>query len=310
MLSLSGMKRLLFLLLAACGPISIHLDGRNPPSSSGHACLDGTDGQSDRACFAWRSGPDLSTPIADGAEADVEVAADVSVSLSSSDPSVLSVDSDGHVRALRPGTADVIAYDSRGVEEDRATATVVPTVALDTDAYASRLAVLEGATGYFHVSTVGPGGVRTVGSGAVAFDASGTARASTNFLFRTGDVAEVSGSAGHGTVLASADGALEALDLDFLDDVSAITLRVDSIDRHFDGTATANIVAVAGSPFGPVWGAPCAWTTSPAARVSQSVNGFDSPAGAWSALDLDLRGTTYVATCAIGSQRATIRIIY
>ncbi|MGZ6142551.1 MAG: hypothetical protein ACXWLM_04390, partial [Myxococcales bacterium] len=199
------MRRLLpILLAAACRPIAL---------ADGSGCSRGTPGVHERACFAWRSGPDLSEPIAAGSDSGLEVAAGVQVSVESSDPSVLAIDPDLHVRAGHPGTAEVIVKDSAGVEIDRATATVAPTVALATDVYggATHLTMLAATPTFFHVSTVGPGDLMTVGVGAVAFSASGTAYASTDYLFREGDEAEISGEPGHGAVVARADHAVAAL---------------------------------------------------------------------------------------------------
>ena len=309
------MKTLVIVAFAvACGPIVINTGDR--PGQ--HACLGGTSGDRNVACLAWESTSDLTTPIAAGSQSSIEIASNVAVAqVESGNLSIARFTLSGtrvDVQAYTPGTADLILEDARGYEIDRATVVVAENVDLATDVYggATHVAVLAGISEIFHVSTLGPGGVGTVGVGAVAFSTQGSATLSPWLLFKDGDETSFWGYAGQGRVLARAGSAVAALDVDFLEEsaVTSIDLRVASIAAQFDGTAVANVVAVAQTPYGPLYGATCDWSISPYASVEQGASLIDHAAGSQSQLILSQPGRMYTATCAIGAQTALVNLRY
>ena len=77
------------------------------------------------------------------------------------------------------------------------------------------------------------------------------------------------------------------------------------LEKHFEGTT-----AVAYTAAGPLYGAECNWSTSPVAVVGQSAYGISEAAHSESRLVLNLPGRTYTATCAIGTQHATVSLHY
>jgi hypothetical protein len=293
--------RLILLALVACGPMQFRFE---PPPSVASGCFDGTSGDSGHACFAWRSTSDLSAPVAAGSDTTIDVSSELPFAqVSSTDATIADFWLDGgsiEVHAGRPGSVDLVLQDARGREVDRVLVTVAPTIVLST--FAPRtIAMLAGASDRFHVSTVGPGGVPTVGVGAVSFSAEGTARLASYEILPDGDERTFWGDVGHGRVVARAGTAVTAIDVDFVPE-SAVT----SIDAQVTGPG--QVRAVARSAYGPVYGASCDWTTYPAASVAQSASGIEEPAGSDSVFSLGLRGVAYTATCTIGSAHATVQL--
>src|SRR5262249_35676508 len=189
-------------------------------------------GQYGVACFAWQSTPDLTVPIAAGSRSTIKVASDLGfMQVGSSNPSVALFDLSGstiEVQAIEPGFTDLVLEDSMGRIVDRATIVVADNVALGSSVYggATHVAVLAGSSQRFHVSTIGPGGVGTVGVGAVTFSVQGLANLSTLFV-KEGDETGFWGYQGHGSIIARAGSAISVLDVDFLSE-SAVT----SIDLY------------------------------------------------------------------------------
>src|ERR1043166_6069519 len=210
------------------------------------------------------SGTDITTGIAAGSRAAIKFTAYDVTFAESSDPRVAKFDLSGdvYVTALAPGYADLILRNARGVEVDRATVRVVPTVDLAIDvATPEAVRVLEGASTTFHVATLGPGGEGTVGIGAVSFAASGTAVQEDKSIWDYGDTMRFHGAAGWGRLTAMADSASATLDVEFVPAASVARLDWSSIDL---GAGQIDVTFTASSSAGPIYGAIPACTASDA----------------------------------------------
>jgi hypothetical protein len=281
---------------------------------------DETAGEQGRAEFHWESGRDLGAPIASGSTSAIYFSSPYSAaSAESADANVATFSLYGgrvNTAGVSPGETALILLDGRGAEIDRVRVTVAPTVSLESYVWggAARVTMLAGDAELFHVGTIGPGGVPTVGVGAVSFTAEGQARVIDDwFNLHLSDAGLFGGSEGHGSILATADGALAILDVDFVSpfSVTSIDAAIDTLITTSSGNAEVTIKAVPHTPLGEAYGAGCAWTTSsPALRLeSHDSDGLGAPPAETASFAIDAPGT-YTATCTVGMRSATVRVSY
>ena len=302
------------LLLIACG---LHLDSSNQ-TSTGITCLE-TVGASRKACFAWNSFTPMTVAMAAGSKSEITVVTHSTVAaVSSTQPTVATVSLlNGTVQVTggQPGSTDLVLLDSSNTEIDRTTLQVVSTEGLEpkVGSQASPVLVLEHTTQTFQVATLGPGGVHTVGVGAVHFSLSGTAHQAFTIIGPVGDAVAFIGDVGDGSIVATADQATAQLDVRFVP-VTALTslsAQLASLQPNGDGTAQAHVAVTPMTAQGPLYGTSCSWTTSdPSIHVlNPGVDLLDGPPGVEADFTLSHPGN-FSVTCSLGSQSATAAIAY
>ena len=289
-------------------------------------CVSRSEGQLGHASFSYESclfgcSTADNSLAAGGAHATVSVALQAGYTFAavhSTNPAVVSasfgsgVGTSVDVVSGTPGTAMLQLFDGFGKLVDQTPLTVEATAKLGVKQgwTGAMPIVLAGSAQVFHVTTLDANGRATIGTGSVAFDVKGPL-AVVSQLFTDGDSVAFSGTPGVGSVTATAaGGATASLMVDVIP-ASAVTSIDATVKPNTVENATvyANVVIVAHSASGLVYGATCNWqnlgaSVSPDSQLTASL---ESPAQTTARLILAQPGT-FSATCVIGNASTTVKL--